>query len=190
MIVFGGDPGAGGCIAALSDEAVLSGREPKLEFIRMQNTAYPIALNWLFAQRESMAPEIHSFMEHVHWRQGDQKKPSQIEQMLRHAAKMEMLFEILHNRLLYVVEPITWQLEFGLGGIETYAERKKAAHALVKSLYPDRKITKDAADGILIAIYGWRKLHGGLTHGRDSTKEKREATGIQWDSRRTVDQLP
>lgn len=73
------------------------------------------------------------------------------------------------------VESKTWQFEFGLGGKhaprgssfeEEYAARKKAHQRKAAELFRNCEVTLDKADALLIALYGWRKLHGELTHGK------------------------
>lgn len=121
-----------------------------------------------------------ALVENVHTRPGDDhKKAARIAQMMRALGLVEGLLACAMHEPEYV-EPQVWQREFGLAGIKDYAARKKACHLKAKEIFPNEVITKDQADAILIAEYAWRKEYDKLTQGRDSTKERRTGTGIDW----------
>lgn len=176
--IIGADPGSNGCAALILPGVFMP------DWFRLCNETYPRLLRWLERIEEPFG-ECKVYMEHVHWRPSDKKHPTQIETMFRNAAKMELCFEIagIEGEM---VEPTTWQLEFGLGGIEEYADRKRAAQKKAQEIYNNPKITLDAADGILIATYGYRKERGELTNGKDTDKEIRQGTGLQWESRQKI----
>lgn len=78
----------------------------------------------------------------------------------------EDLFEFNFIEYMLVI-PQTWQLEFALGGpFATTTERKNAHRAKANELF-GAKFLLDECDSVLLAEYGWRKVHNILTGGKD-----------------------
>lgn len=84
---------------------------------------------------------------------------------------------LMHDIEINYVTSSKWQLEFGLGGIEDRAARLRAAVQVIWDLYKV-KVTQNEAAAYLLARYTQRKHRGILTHGQDTSRILRPATGI------------
>jgi hypothetical protein len=123
------------------------------------------------------------YMENVHAREQDAtiERIGRFGVFMRFCGTIDMACAVAGLTVI-PVEPQTWQKEFGLGGMADYESRKKAAHKIAKELFQDQvgfRVTKDLADAMLIAEYGYRLENGGLKRGRSG--ETKEGTGIDWN---------
>lgn len=158
MTVFGTDPGSQGAIAERTDGGVYV-----IRFIRKGRQQ----IIREFVHRVALAKlngPIYGFKENKGPRSGED--PRAIFTNGRNHGFAEDLFEF--NFIEYEkIDSSPWQLEFALGGkFASDSERKNAHRAVADKLFR-RHFTLDEADAVLIAEYGWRKVHGTLTGGKD-----------------------
>lgn len=172
---FGCDPGTNGCLAVARGGQKTN---PTVDHVRFQGkTIAELRYEIMNIQRRGDSSGVKGgsiiqhgrkcYMELVGYQQQDsapnnaKKLPNKFK-MMKAAGAIEGALMMLGIEIEYVRH---WHLEFGLGGIQDYEDRKKAAHVVAKEIFGDH-ITKDAADGCLITLYGWRKENGFLTSGR------------------------
>lgn len=167
--VAGCDPGAKGALCWVRDSA-------RIERLRFNGRSIYEMRSELLGRTNT----VKCYFEQQGYRSSDSKKVASMMQFMRNTGNIEGALCIMGYELIYITD---WIYEFGLGGIHDYDELKKAAHAYAKSLLNDKTITKDEADAILIAIYGWRKENGVLTHGRKEGFISRTGTGVLFTKR-------
>jgi hypothetical protein len=162
--VIGIDPGGNGCSALLT-------RDRRVFICRFKNENPERQAEILFG----WALSYHCFavLELVHSMPTDGKATSHT--FGRNVGRTEGML-LAYQIPFTEVQPTTWQFEFGLGKIARDV-RKKAHQKKARELFPELTITMDAADGILIAEYGYRLLFGGLRDGKNNTV-LRPGTGI------------
>lgn len=175
--VVGGDPGGHGAVVYIDELRRVS---------------------WIYFTKGCVA--VHAFLEYlptcpalmegVHAIRGD--FTPQLATFMTNKGKMIACLQIAGFVIDYI-DAKAWQLEYGLGGkhgppgctkAAEKAARKRAHKAKAQELFPELVVTLDLADALLIAEYQWRESNGVLTNGKDSSKIARQATGIQWGTRR------
>lgn len=177
MKTAGFDPGANGCLACTSDgKDVQALRFKGRSILEMR---YEIADMLSCLSTNDQRPKVYGELTGFRSTDVQSDKIHGIIKMERNAGKIQGALEVLGFSINWTNQ---WQLEFGLGGISNYEDRKKAAHKLAKEEFGNW-ITKDAADGILICVYGWRKEHGGLTHGKKKGFIARPGAGVLYTKR-------
>lgn len=165
--IVGIDPGGSGCSALLT-------RDRRVFICRFEKVTHERQAEILFTW--SVTYRCYAFLELVHSRPTDGKATTHT--FGRNTGRTEGI--LLAYRIPFEeLDPKTWQYEFRLGNIAK--EVRKARHqAKARELFPEipkLTITLDAADGILIAEYGWRKVFGELRNGKTNTI-LRPGTGV------------
>lgn len=176
--VIGGDPGGKGC-------GVLITREFHISFCEFRKvdklTVFERFQFW------SVERKLLGFRENVANRPGEGSSST-----LAFGRSIQFLEDcFIFNRIPQeLVAPASWQCEFGVFGIAADYERKGKTRSEAKTLakkefrrvaqeiFPNVDMTLERADATLIAVYGWRKTFGGLTHGKDPDRALRTGTGL------------
>lgn len=170
-MIGGCDPGKNGCLSWIDDQDVMG-------CLRFKGAKLYDLREDLWELRISGLKKV--YFETVNSRPDDD--PYSAFQFGRNTGNIEGMLWQCGMELVYIQK---WQLEFGLGGIKDYAERKRQAKRVAQELFPEIKITLDMADAILIAVYGWRKENGVLTHGRKKDFVSKPGTGVAYTKRST-----
>lgn len=161
--VYGIDPGSQGACAERTADGIYV-----IRFIRRRK----ISVIGEFANRSALAKlngPIYGFKENMGPRPGE--GVNSVFTSGKNHGFAEDLLEF--NKIEYeLIDARTWQYEYGLGGkFATDSERKNAHREVACKLF-NRQFTLDEADAALIADYGWRKVHGLLTGGKDGKQRK------------------
>lgn len=177
--VIGIDPGSTGAATVRAAGFI--------EVFRFEKHSRYQWLRWIEDQFLLVDPAV--FVENVHALPDDD--PVSAWAFGRNVEKVHFVLDVC-NITPEMVDAGTWQREFGLGGNltgnpnatrdERYEAKKKAcwhyAEAYFAQEHPEIKVLKTIADSMLIAEYGWRKLHGVLTNGKDGKGTDRVGRGV------------
>lgn len=177
--IIGIDPGSKGCITLIDENY----KHRAWEFAKIS----PRDISNVMRALDANYRIISGFIEGVNNRPGE--GTSSAFSFGRRFQFGIDLFEF--NEVPYeFVYPVTWQCEFGVYGLAAEFERegmtpsqaktaaKKENRRVAQAAFPGVDMTKDKADATLIALYGWRKIFGGLTGGKDYDRVLRAGSGV------------